>query len=154
MSSPYFKPCICSFDKSPKYNRENPYLLHGYRKNFNGVWECLKSLFMLTNETVNVWSHVIGVVWFLYEIVDLNINVLPSYKLSTVSECLIIILKYFIFSERTYFIFSEQTVVMGTCTTLYLIYTSSRPWVYIFLITPTQAAIFLSNRNMCKTEHT
>ena len=40
---------------------------------------------MFTNETINIWSHVLGVVWFVYKIVELNIFVLPSYKLSTVS---------------------------------------------------------------------
>jgi len=39
--------------------------LTGYRINFNTFPRILRSLFMLHNESVNVWSHLLGVLLFI-----------------------------------------------------------------------------------------
>lgn len=38
----------------------------GYRINFDSYWKLTKSLFMIHNETINVWTHLIGMVFFFY----------------------------------------------------------------------------------------
>ena len=45
--------------------RDNEYIIRGYRINFNSPRKILKSLFMIHNETVNVWTHLIGTIFFI-----------------------------------------------------------------------------------------
>lgn len=40
---------------------DNPYLLTGYRINYNSCKKVIKSLFECHNETFNIWSHLLGV---------------------------------------------------------------------------------------------
>jgi hypothetical protein len=56
---------IGSIKEIPDHRHDNDYILHGYRINFNTVGRILRSLFMIHNETVNVWSHLIGVLVFI-----------------------------------------------------------------------------------------
>lgn len=51
---------------APHYLVDNEYIQRGYRINFNSHGIICKSLFMLHNESVNVWSHLIGVLIFLF----------------------------------------------------------------------------------------
>lgn len=44
---------------------DNEFIQYGYRINFNTKKRICKSLFMLHNETINVWSHLIGVGCFI-----------------------------------------------------------------------------------------
>ena len=46
------------------FTADNPYLLSGYRVNLSR-WECFRSLFQLHNETINVWTHFLGAVFFM-----------------------------------------------------------------------------------------
>ncbi len=50
---------------APHYLIDNEFIQRGYRINFNSHGEIWKSLFMLHNESVNVWSHIIGVGIFI-----------------------------------------------------------------------------------------
>lgn len=43
----------------------NEYILHGYRVNFHSYPQLLKSVFQWHNETMNIWSHLLGVILFL-----------------------------------------------------------------------------------------
>ena len=38
----------------------------GWRINFNTYGRVLKSMFMIHNETVNVWSHFLGSLFFVF----------------------------------------------------------------------------------------
>ena len=49
---------------APHYLIDNEFIQRGYRINFNSHGKICKSLFMLHNESVNVWSHLIGVIIF------------------------------------------------------------------------------------------
>lgn len=49
--------------------RDNEFIHSGYRLNFSSTKRILKSLFMLHNESVNVWSHLLGVFLFLILII-------------------------------------------------------------------------------------
>ena len=48
------------------YVRDNIYIKTNYRICFHTWWDAAGSLFMLHNETLNVWSHLIGALLFLY----------------------------------------------------------------------------------------
>ncbi|CAF0852936.1 unnamed protein product [Adineta ricciae] len=56
---------LYSFDMLPEYLQFNPYIRTGYRHGltFKG---CLVSLLYVNNESVNVWSHLIGAGLFIY----------------------------------------------------------------------------------------
>jgi adiponectin receptor len=54
---------LYSYDEIMPYMRGNPYITHGYRKNYS--WrETMRSLFTWHNETANIWSH--GLAWLLF----------------------------------------------------------------------------------------
>ena len=44
---------------------DNKYILRGYRVGFNTVGRILKSLFLIHNETFNIWSHLTGCIYAL-----------------------------------------------------------------------------------------
>ncbi|CAF0770370.1 unnamed protein product [Adineta steineri] len=76
---------LYSFDMIPEYLQSNPYIRTGYRHglNFKG---CLTSLIHLNNETVNVWSHLIGAGLFIYFFLhDIYIGKAIPYMLSSTS---------------------------------------------------------------------
>ena len=56
---------IGSIKQAPKWILDNDDIHRGYRIGFNTTCDILKSLFMLHNESVNVWSHLFGVILFL-----------------------------------------------------------------------------------------
>lgn len=51
------------FEELPRDRQENQYVLSGYRF-YRTSKECLKSLFKLHNETMNIWSHLLGFLFF------------------------------------------------------------------------------------------
>ena len=57
-------PFIGSITEAPEFMRYNQYILNGYRINFNTPMKALKSLFLLHNQSFNVWSHLIAAVFF------------------------------------------------------------------------------------------
>jgi adiponectin receptor len=57
--------------------RDNEYIFRGYRIGFNTKTRIFKSLFMVHNESVNVWSHLIGATLFLLLIVYTSIYLAP-----------------------------------------------------------------------------
>ena len=58
--------------------RYNKYIRQGYRINFDSYSKLFKSLFMLHNETINVWTHIIGMIIFFYLIRHTFANNQPS----------------------------------------------------------------------------
>lgn len=52
---------LISYDDLPIPWRINPHILRGYRFNKTKV-ECVASMFRPSNETVNIWSHAIGLI--------------------------------------------------------------------------------------------
>lgn len=52
-------------EELPKDRQENQYVLSGYRF-YRNTKDCLKSLFKLHNETMNIWSHLLGFFFFSY----------------------------------------------------------------------------------------
>lgn len=57
-------PYIGTYHEADDYIKDNEYIETGYRINYTTVWRTIKSLFVAHNETVNIWSHLIGVIAF------------------------------------------------------------------------------------------
>lgn len=53
---------IGNYLQCPGYLRDNDYIKEGYRLNCDSMPKVLKSLCLIHNETVNIWSHIIGAV--------------------------------------------------------------------------------------------
>lgn len=45
--------------------KDNAQIQQGYRINFNSIRKLLKSLFMVHNESVNIWSHLLTFLIFI-----------------------------------------------------------------------------------------
>jgi len=69
-------------DKADDYQKGNEFIHSGYRIKFNSTAKIIKSLFMLHNESVNVWSHLLGVLLFMVFIwhatIAIGLNTSPN----------------------------------------------------------------------------
>jgi len=57
-----FRMYIGSIEEAPLFLRCNSYIHGGYRIDFHQYSEVLSSLFSIHNETVNIWSHLLGLI--------------------------------------------------------------------------------------------
>lgn len=55
---------IGDYHSAPHYLKDNDKIHTGYRINFNSKRQLFKSLFMLHNESVNIWSHLLPLLLF------------------------------------------------------------------------------------------
>ena len=53
-----------SFDEAPKFMQDNEFIKRGYLLNCTTFKKTFKSLFMWHNETINIWSHLLGAIFF------------------------------------------------------------------------------------------
>ncbi|XP_061589428.1 progestin and adipoQ receptor family member 3-like [Cololabis saira] len=68
---------LYTYEQIPLFLKENPYITDGYRAHLPSTL-CLKSIFILSNETVNIWSHLLGfLLFFSLGVNDLS-TVLPA----------------------------------------------------------------------------
>lgn len=67
------------------YVINNQYLMRGYRKNFDTVRLSFKSLFMVHNELMNIWTHLIGAVCFI----GIMFFIIPFYSVHSANYSLI-----------------------------------------------------------------
>ncbi|ESN98659.1 hypothetical protein HELRODRAFT_66738 [Helobdella robusta] len=49
----------------PKWLRDNDYLVKGHRPPLYSFWACFKSMFRIHTETGNIWTHLIGCIFFI-----------------------------------------------------------------------------------------
>uniref|UniRef100_UPI0037E77E78 progestin and adipoQ receptor family member 3a isoform X2 n=1 Tax=Semicossyphus pulcher TaxID=241346 RepID=UPI0037E77E78 len=68
---------LYTYEQIPGFLRENPYITDGYRAYLPSRL-CIKSLFILSNETVNIWSHLLGFLLFFCVGVYNMSSVLPA----------------------------------------------------------------------------
>ena len=59
---------IGTYEEAPKFIQDNEYIQGGYLLNANTFKKILKGLFMIHNESVNIWSHLIGAIFFFFMI--------------------------------------------------------------------------------------
>uniref|UniRef100_A0A1B0BMF4 Progestin and adipoQ receptor family member 3 n=1 Tax=Glossina palpalis gambiensis TaxID=67801 RepID=A0A1B0BMF4_9MUSC len=55
---------LLNFEDAPDHLKFNPYIRSGYRT-FLSTKLCLQSMFWWTNETINIWSHLVGCLLFI-----------------------------------------------------------------------------------------
>ena len=53
-----------TYDEAPKFLQDNEFIKRGYLLNCNTIKKIFKSFFILHNETVNIWSHILGAFFF------------------------------------------------------------------------------------------
>lgn len=58
---------LYTYDQLPGHLFDNPYILKGYRMSYS-TFMCLRSVFAIHNETLNIWTHLIGFVLFVIAI--------------------------------------------------------------------------------------
>ncbi|KAH9375612.1 hypothetical protein HPB48_019054 [Haemaphysalis longicornis] len=51
------------YDEAPAFLRQNPFIRKGYRAGYTPL-ECLRSVFEWNNETLNIWTHLSGILLF------------------------------------------------------------------------------------------
>nr|XP_043874123.1 progestin and adipoQ receptor family member 3-like [Solea senegalensis]XP_043874124.1 progestin and adipoQ receptor family member 3-like [Solea senegalensis] len=68
---------LYTYEQIPVFLRENPYITDGYRAYLPSRL-CISSLFILSNETVNIWSHLLGFLLFFCLGVYNMASVLPA----------------------------------------------------------------------------
>jgi adiponectin receptor len=56
---------IGTIHNAMRWNIDNVYIMRGYRMNFTTIKQIWRSLFMIHNESVNIWSHLLGALFFL-----------------------------------------------------------------------------------------
>lgn len=82
------QPGLYSITKLPDFLRFNQYIYNGYRLHFTRL-QCVKSIFMISNETVNIWSHLIGALIFFYFSYQIN-HLLTHFEKSTVQDHVVV----------------------------------------------------------------
>ena len=65
-------PYIGPIHEAPQYALAEC-VVTGYRINYNDSYAALRSLFQLHNETVNIWSHLLGAILFAMLLVGLDL---------------------------------------------------------------------------------
>jgi len=73
------QPFIGTWEEAPQFLRDNEFVKKGYRINFNSVKRIVRSLFMLHNESMNVWSHLLGVLLFVCLVGYVAIWIRPKF---------------------------------------------------------------------------
>ncbi|XP_074646102.1 progestin and adipoQ receptor family member 3-like [Tubulanus polymorphus] len=76
------------FRDLPQFLRNNPHIFYGYRA-FLPFGLCLKSMFMWSNETINIWSHFLGCILFFLLMFYDNFVFIPSLKGSYIDHFMI-----------------------------------------------------------------
>ena len=71
----YHNAFVGTIDECPEYMIDNIYLIRGYRIGFNTKLKILKSLCVIHNESINVWTHLIGVFVFIGLIIYTSIYI-------------------------------------------------------------------------------
>ena len=57
---------VGSYQEAPKFLQDNEFIHNGYLINANTYSKIFKSLFICHNETVNIWSHLLGALFFIF----------------------------------------------------------------------------------------
>ena len=56
---------LLTWDNLPEWHRDNRFITSGYRNESHSTLTCLKSIFSIHNETVNIWTHLLPACLFL-----------------------------------------------------------------------------------------
>ena len=153
-----------SWDEIPSWQQDNEYILSGYRQATGSFKKCLESLGYLHNETVNVYSHVIGAAIFLTAPIYTYRELYLRYPLATqadllvfstffygVSICFVLSATYHIISNHSPKVqrFGNQLDYLGI---VILMWGSTIPSIYYgFYCDPRLQKIYWSNVSILAT---
>ena len=70
-----------TYDDMPLWTNSNSFIITGYRPTNEPILYYVKSLFRLHNETINIWTHLLGALLFIYLLVYINID--PNLRMFT-----------------------------------------------------------------------
>jgi len=56
---------VVAYDDLPQWRKHNPFIRNGYRINCESYQACLRSCLYLHNESLNIWSHGLGLLAFI-----------------------------------------------------------------------------------------
>ncbi len=74
------------WDDLPHWQRDNHYIHSGYRRASNSYLTSLRSLTYLHNESVNIWSHLLGAIISLFVAVALYGSLAPRYETASQAD--------------------------------------------------------------------
>lgn len=77
------------WDQLEPWRRDNAYILSGYRTTSNSYWRSFLSLGYLHNESVNIWSHLLGAFGFTVAGAFLHSVVAPRYETASGADLLV-----------------------------------------------------------------
>ncbi|KAH8882613.1 HlyIII-domain-containing protein [Thozetella sp. PMI_491] len=77
------------WDELPHWRRDNAYIHSGYRPTSNSYWGSFASLAYLHNESVNIWTHLLGAIAFTAGGLFLHGVVAPRYKTASDADMLV-----------------------------------------------------------------
>lgn len=72
---------ITSKEEAHEWSVHNAFLFGGYRKNFSSTRSTMRSAFMRHNELMNIWTHFLGALLFLFLILFVAINFTDTKEL-------------------------------------------------------------------------
>lgn len=71
---------LINFDELPIWLIDNRFVVTGYRKPELSLLYYLKSLLQIHNESISIWSHILGVIYYLRLIAMAAHSPHPRYK--------------------------------------------------------------------------
>lgn len=77
------------WDELPAWRRDNHFILSGYRTSSNSYIGSAKSLFWLHNESVNIWTHLLGSLVFPLVGLFFYSIIVPRYPSASASDILV-----------------------------------------------------------------
>ncbi|GAB1318716.1 PHO36-regulatory role in lipid and phosphate metabolism [Madurella fahalii] len=77
------------WDELPHWRRDNAFILSGYRQTSNSFRASLASLWYLHNESVNIWTHLLGAAAFTVGGALLHALIAPRYESASDSDVLV-----------------------------------------------------------------
>ena len=153
-----------SWDEIPSWQQDNEYILSGYRQATGSFRRCFESLAYVHNETVNIYSHIIGAAFFLTAPIYTYRALYLRYPLATptdifvfstffygVSTCFILSATYHIISNHSPKVqqFGNQLDYLGI---VILMWGSTVPSIYYgFYCDPRHQKIYWTNVSVLAT---
>ncbi|KAM0247784.1 hypothetical protein ACHAP5_003792 [Fusarium lateritium] len=77
------------WDDLPDWRRDNAFILSGYRQSQNSYAHSFRSLFYMHNESVNIWSHLLGAIVFLASAAYVDRVIRPRYASASSTDVLV-----------------------------------------------------------------
>ncbi|KAI0383100.1 HlyIII-domain-containing protein [Hypomontagnella monticulosa] len=107
------RPTLLTWKDILPWQRDNEFILTGYRQASYSYFNSMRSIFAIHNETANIWSHLLGAAFFmsvLYQYLELGMNskeirtqdvvALSVYNLS-VTVCFVLSTIFHTFSDHS-----------------------------------------------------